>query len=679
LISSLTYAVTFKQTGRRLAQSLSFGAGLTAITGPNEVGKSFVVEMVRYAFFGSAALRGVGDDYQDLKVSMTFKDYVIDRTAKGGSICRAGEPLAVGTKALNAKVIEILGFGLDVFDMSCVCNQGEVERLGSMPASERKAMVDRVIGAQRIEVVQKWAGEQALLLGREIDVLTRGLRSPVEPVRPEGYADSGSLADEVERLRLAKQEYDQLTGWLANRRAPPVWPARPDIDDDVASLEAERAEAQAAESERARITALPVVDFNVDSVEAHWNLYDHWAERQRIEMNYPPQPTLTQAQVDELEVLLAKEAKVAELRRHRNLLEHGTKARCPECGTEFVLDHEAIKTIDRQLVEIGDFEPSPMSAQALQTQKVRIRTWADADLRRRWEVVKSSTAIELPKITRQALGQAKVGGHVSSLEKQRMLDAVPAPARPVAWLDKLLLALRRYEAELERARAEKKAYDAWAAERDEKASKQQGLAYAVTYLPGAEAKLVAARAYEAARATYVRDLAAAQATQAEIDEKTAEVEGWRSAKTALADVRLKVKTYLVPSLSKVASHLLSQMTDGARSSIVVDENFDIMVDGQRLETLSGSGKACANLALRIGLGQVLTNRVVSLFIGDEIDAAMDAQRASSTHSSIRKLTGQISQILLITHKLPVADTVVQLGELVDERASDFGDGAGGGL
>ena len=46
-----------------------------------------------------------------------------------------------------------------------------------------------------------------------------------------------------------------------------------------------------------------------------------------------------------------------------------------------------------------------------------------------------------------------------------------------------------------------------------------------------------------------------------------------------------------------------------------------------LETLSGSGKACANLALRIGLGQVLTNKVVSLFIGDEIDASMDTERA----------------------------------------------------
>ena len=124
----------------------------------------------------------------NLSVAMSWGDYGIDRTPKGGTITRAGVPLATGTRALNAKVIEILGFGLDVFDISCICNQGEVERLGAMPASERKAMVDRVIGVHRIEEVQKWTGEQATLLAREVEVLTRGLRVPVEPVCPADYA-----------------------------------------------------------------------------------------------------------------------------------------------------------------------------------------------------------------------------------------------------------------------------------------------------------------------------------------------------------------------------------------------------------------------------------------------------------------------------------------------------------
>jgi hypothetical protein len=49
------------------------------------------------------------------------------------------------------------------------------------------------------------------------------------------------------------------------------------------------------------------------------------------------------------------------------------------------------------------------------------------------------------------------------------------------------------------------------------------------------------------------------------------------------------------------------------------------------------GKAVANLALRLGLGQVLTNKVFSLFIGDEIDASLDGSRAQQTSSRGRLL------------------------------------------
>ena len=65
------------------------------------------------------------------------------------------------------------------------------------------------------------------------------------------------------------------------------------------------------------------------------------------------------------------------------------------------------------------------------------------------------------------------------------------------------------------------------------------------------------------------------------------------------------------------------MTGGQRQSISVDEEFDVTVDGQPLNTLSRSGKAVANLSMRIGLGQVLTNNVLSLFVGDKIDAGRE--------------------------------------------------------
>jgi exonuclease SbcC len=102
------------------------------------------------------------------------------------------------------------------------------------------------------------------------------------------------------------------------------------------------------------------------------------------------------------------------------------------------------------------------------------------------------------------------------------------------------------------------------------------------------------------------------------------------------------------------------MTDGERRHVDVDHDFNITVDGQPLQTLSGSGKSVVNLALRIGLGQVLTSKVLPIFMGDEIDKDMDQVRASSTHNTFQSLREYLTQIILVTHKEVEADQVIQL-------------------
>ena len=66
------------------------------------------------------------------------------------------------------------------------------------------------------------------------------------------------------------------------------------------------------------------------------------------------------------------------------------------------------------------------------------------------------------------------------------------------------------------------------------------------------------------------------------------------------------------------------------------------------------------LSIRLALGQVLTNRVFSVFIADEVDASMDDERAEYTAECLRRLTDLISQVILITHKHPEADQMLEL-------------------
>jgi DNA repair exonuclease SbcCD ATPase subunit len=160
-------------------------------------------------------------------------------------------------------------------------------------------------------------------------------------------------------------------------------------------------------------------------------------------------------------------------------------------------------------------------------------------------------------------------------------------------------------------------------------------------------------AYEASYETFVRQ-------KEELDQLKEKVEQLKAARKAVAQVRTRVKTYLIPSLNRVASSLLTQMTDGERNSILIQEDFDILVDGQPVHTLSGSGKAVANIALRIGLGQVLTHNVFPIFLADEIDAAMDEKRARLTSVCLSRLSQTISQVVIVSHKRPDADHYIEL-------------------
>lgn len=145
-----------------------------------------------------------------------------------------------------------------------------------------------------------------------------------------------------------------------------------------------------------------------------------------------------------------------------------------------------------------------------------------------------------------------------------------------------------------------------------------------------------------------------------VNEKKELAEQYQRVKKALQKLKSRIKGYLVPSLNSVSSNLLSEMTGGDRNQIEIDEEFNIKVDGQSLQTLSGSGKAVANLAIRIGLGQVLTNKVFSVFIADEIDASMDNERAEYTAQCLRRLSDNIAQIFLVSHKRPEANYYIDL-------------------
>jgi DNA repair protein SbcC/Rad50 len=182
--------------------------------------------------------------------------------------------------------------------------------------------------------------------------------------------------------------------------------------------------------------------------------------------------------------------------------------------------------------------------------------------------------------------------------ERQELEAKLATCTPPDHNWKALYAERSaYEGDLARYLLDFQRYADWLVERQRKELQAAELRLRLAPLPDLQRRLADALSFEQQLATYEALKARFDELSSDVAAKRGSADEWRKVKDAMSILRGLVKQHLVPSLNRVASHLIAGMTGGQRQSIVVDEDFDVTVDGQSLDTLSGSGKAVADFAL----------------------------------------------------------------------------------
>ncbi|WP_181173128.1 AAA family ATPase [Mesorhizobium sp. B2-4-1] len=656
MLNSLEYSVQFPSTGRTLANDINFQSGFGAIVGKNESGKSFILEMIRYSLFGTSALRGKAEDYKSLKATLTFaakgETYTTKRTITTARMFRGDTEIANGQKAVNSKVAQVLGFGLDIFDTACASTQGDIEKLGAMTPAERKRAVDSVIGLSVIDELAKWCGQEANSLASVVSGMEDGLVKPAKPEQPESYIESSKI--DLGELRALNDELNQVRGRLKQTRmAKPVEPIAP-CNQSAGEIEQELDMACAYEQAQAELKRLPAPppEFSEEGI-------DDWELREKIRRGYPTMMTAEQiAKADADAELVRQFEKRDHLRKQYEDLRAVGMHTCPSCSFEWPMEAERVNAVAEKLAvaeELLEGLERPGKPDMVNVDVARRQLQAFDKVREDWERVKDTPQ---PVHTRQQVAQFQAAKEAQG--RRAELEAV----EPVSADSKTLNALWRdrlaYEHELTTYEARMGEWEAQDLLFVKDKVREAELTEVPAQLTALEKVYEQAKIYEDRLATYKRDLKIYQDRQKEIKARKEQEQGYRKGREALTILRRLVKQHLIPSLNKVASHYISKMTGGQRNVIEVDEDFEITVDGQPINTLSGSGKAVANLSLRLGLGQVLTNNVFSVFLGDEIDASMDADRAHNTALTLEYLASRISQILLVSHKYPQADYYIEL-------------------
>lgn len=637
---------------------IDFEQGYTAVVGPNESGKTIILEMICYALFGSVALRGGAADYKKLEVELTFsvagEKYTVNRIGGKHTLQRISSQglLVIGVKETNAKIVEILGYDYNVFRVCNYTMQGKTTALSDdMKPTERRRMVDTVIGMDVLDAIDLGIGQKIQVAKGVADGLGLLGEIPAKPAKPVDF-DKANIDDLKKTIQVYKEKSTrkaQLEGWLSNPRSEPRAPENKVFDEDL-DRKVERFQLLAKqiyslEQQAKDIAIPPVFQEQIDEMELQWGLYNNWLSAKLVLDTVEP----VSFTVEDLDAIEKQIEKYEHFRHEMKAWEGVQDVTCPECQHTFKPGQAKPENV-----------PEPMVNRThLANNRAKLALWNSQ--RDQYASAKRIVEVPIPAYTTKQLQgfRRQQEEYLAAQEAKKNLALLKPEYVQLLPAVKQAEARDQYHRDLAQFTQAKKEYDQWLTEKISKEKELTELAKVGPVLKLLEDRLHEYLLYQQTFNVYVSQLEAWKGKQEKLSDLALQVEHYDRARSALKELRSRIKKYLVPSLNKVASALVSQMTGGERNLVEVNEDFEITVDGQPVHTLSGSGKAVVNLAIRIGLGQVLINKKFSVFLGDEIDGDMDAMRAGYTSECLGRLTQHIGQLILISHRRPAAEHYIE--------------------
>lgn len=672
---------------------INFEKGFNLLTAPNGRGKSTILEIVSYCLFGTAALRGTLEEFPTLDAQLLFKvkgrPFRVVRSKKETMLYEGSTPMASGTTPVNAAILRLMGYGLKVYNVANHIRQGQVNALTDrLRPEDRRQVLENTVG---LTVIDKVISELNKVLLESAADLKANVALQVQPICPEMPKGFIPLADRKEVLGSHKAfalSYREAKAKIV-KAVEPVKPngtilGAEDLEklrEDVKAWSAERVRVEqatmqvnqlAANRKRFQSTA-PEQPLGVLPREALLAMADLDKQIGLLEQERGllTKPRLTQEEIDadRLQTRLHRLVK-----KHSELMEH--RVNCPNCGENFVPDCEGeledlqceikglvpeatyLKLLDGGLkgTEKGQYSEATLIAEEMRQPNVARSAEVEAQLLKLYKVFASDYKHQLSRLDSF---ERETATHESNLiqlvQIGEQIAALGDLSFDYTYCGQLEATLKHQDS-LVAAHA---AYEANLVHFKEIVAKNAILEAHIHKLEGCEedlqrieAFIKASEQYDYHLANYELELTRFNKRAEKITELEAKVEDHKLAIAGLKETKKRIKSFLLPSLNKAASALVTIMTNGVIRSIQMLDDFSVKADGKRVDLFSGSEQAVINIALRIALGQVLTHKVFSVVIGDELDASMDANRTGLLWQALANLvkSGSIEQVVLVSHE-----------------------------
>ena len=575
--------------------TIKFESGCNYIIGNYGSGKSELLELIGFAFFGVVALRGKSTTYPNLEVTLQFNyvntKYKIIRTVKDGSIIVDNNIKANTTTGLNNFIINLLGYDYSIYTLSNYCQQGKLQYFSELTAAKRAQYIDKLNGIEDAKDFSNYLKTVRKDLKTSLEAHKSFLRPPEDvdiDLDVDYEEELKSLPETSDTITKLTQQVKELSLSFTSVPSTPVMPSTSLLDlEDYDNI----------------------VSRFKEYISIEDNIFKLQKEIQDIRSQFSRKVISSSLNLES--------AKLDLLSSLKNSLV-SVDLSCPSCSTSFntsifksehfvsqytITELESIiqwlspDIQDRLLSLNSDISVLERSLKELDVEEYCDKYTTVDNLNRSYNKQK----VDLENYNNTLLSIKEINEHNTSI--QNTIDEVNRNISESIALQKDTVDKQKYYL---RCKSEKDVY----------------------------LRMLS---------IYTKALVTSTDIQSKMDIIDLLLDRINS---IVEDIQKES----LPAISKTASIYLERLTRGVLHKIEVTDTYEIIVDGSPINVRSGAQKDLSSLAFRLSLGQSIVHGILPLFIGDEIDAASTPEVSAYIRKALQELSLDGTQIIIVTHK-----------------------------